>query len=79
MQKKTALAMPSARAVAARFRIVGPDSRPSLYRYLQARLAALPGSPLVASEPDVRQLDWIGVQIWLSYPAADLPALLRLP
>lgn len=78
-QKKTALAMPPAKTVAARFRIVGPERRPELSRYLQARLAALPGSPSVAPEPDARQADWSGVQIWLSYPAADLAALLRMP
>ena len=80
-QKKTALAMPPARAIAARFRLVGPDA-PDLRRYLQARLAALPGGPTVtadaeASAPQSLRPDWAGVQIWLAYPAADLPALLR--
>ncbi len=80
-QKKTALAMPPARAVAARFRVVGPDA-PGLRRFLQARLAALPGSPTVTADADAPQPqcpDWAGVQIWLAYPAADLPALLRAP
>ena len=80
-QKKTALAMPPARAVAARFRVVGPDA-PGLRRFLQARLAALPGSPTVTADADAPQPqypDWTGVQIWLAYPAADLPALLRAP
>lgn len=76
-QKKTALAMPPAQAVAARYRIAGPEAGPEMHRYLQSRLAALPGSPSVAAEPDARMGDWAGVQIWLSYPAADLPALLR--
>ena len=76
-QRKTALAMPPAQAVAARFRIVGTEGRPELHRYLRARLAALPGSPTVLSEPAALREDWAGVQIWLSYPAADLPGLLR--
>lgn len=81
-QKQTALAMPPARAVTARFRVVGPNAGPDLRRYLQARLAALPGGPTVlpGSEADPATLgrpDWSGVQIWLTYPAADLPALLR--
>ncbi len=78
-QKKTALAMPPARAVAARFRVVGPDA-PGLHRFLQARLAALPGGPTVTADADAPQpcrADWAGVQIWLAYPAADLPTLLR--
>lgn len=83
-QKRTALAIPPARAVSARFRIVGPDTLPSLRRYLQARLAALPGGPTVTSYSEASpaasgQQDWAGVQIWLAYPAADLPALLRTP
>ncbi len=83
-QKKTALATPPARAVSARFRIVGPDARPELGRYLQARLAALPGGPAVAPDADALPFqavrpDWAGVQIWLAFPAADLPALLRAP
>lgn len=85
-QKKTALAMPPARAVSARFRVVGPDARPGLGRYLQARLAALPGGPVVAPDSGAPQAgrpewtsEWTGVQIWLAYPAADLPALLRAP
>ncbi len=83
-QKRTALAMPPARAVTARFRVVGPDARPDLRRYLQARLAALPGSPTVTPPSEAFQgaslrPDWAGVQIWLAYPAADLPALLRTP
>jgi len=88
-QKRTALAMPGARAVAARFRVVGPDA-PDLRRFLQARLAALPGGPTVTAEtgnaetgnadaPLQGHADWAGVQIWLAYPAADLPALLRAP
>ncbi len=82
-QKKTALAMPPARAVAARFRIIGPDV-PDLRRYLQARLAALPGSPMVVADaettaPQTGRPEWTGVQIWLAFPAANLPALLRAP
>ena len=83
-QKRTALAMPPARTVTARFRVVGPDARPDLRRYLQARLAALPGGPTVTPHSEASQgaslrPDWAGVQIWLAYPAADLPALLRTP
>ena len=83
-QKRTALAMPPARAVTARFRVVGPEARPELGRYLQARLAALPGSPTVTPHSEASQgtslrSDWAGVQIWLAYPAADLPTLLRAP
>ena len=85
-QKRTALAMPPARAVAARFRVVGPDA-PDLRRFLKARLAALPGGPTVTADaetgnaeaPQTARADWAGVQIWLAYPAADLPALLRAP
>lgn len=82
-QKKTALAMPPARAVAARFRVVGPDT-PGLRRHLQTRLAALPGGPVVttdfeAATPQHGRPEWSGVQIWLAYPAADLPTLLRAP
>jgi len=83
-QGRTALAMHPARAVTARFRVVGPDARPDLHRYLQARLAALPGGPTVTLHSEPSQAasgwpDWMGVQIWLAYPAADLPALLRVP
>lgn len=84
-QKRTALATPPARAVTARFRVVGPGASPSLGRYLQARLAALPGGPTVTVHSEASQTiqttslrpDWAGVQIWLAYPAADLPALLH--
>ncbi len=82
-QGKTALAMPPARAVSARFRVVGPEAQPELGRYLRARLAALPGGPAVlpeeASPASPLRPDWTGVQVWLAYPAADLPALLRTP
>ena len=82
-QKKTALAMPPARALTARFRVVGPDA-PDLCRYLRTRLAALPGGPTVTAEAGAEisqslRPDWAGVQIWLAFPAADLPALLRAP
>ena len=84
-QKRTALAMPPARAVTARFRVVGPETSPSFGRYLQARLAALPGGPTVTVHSEAARTtqatslrpDWAGVQIWLAYPAADLPALLH--
>ncbi len=75
----TALATPPARAVAARFRICGNGTRPALCRHLQVRLAALPGAPSVVAAADSAQTDWTGVQVWLSFPAADLPALLREP
>lgn len=83
-QKRTALAMPPARAVTARFRIVGLNPPLDLRRYLQARLAALPGGPTVTCHSEASQAtflrpDWVGVQLWLAYPAADLPALLRAP
>jgi len=83
-QKRTALAMPPARAVTARFRVVGPNALLDLRRYLPLRLAALPGGPTVTLHSEAAQtasggLDWTGVQIWLAYPAADLPALLRTP
>lgn len=82
-QKKTALVMPPAQTVAARFRVVGPDT-PGLRRHLQTRLAARPGGPVVttdfeAATPQHGRPEWSGVQIWLAYPAADLPALLRAP
>jgi len=83
-QKRTALAMSPARVVTARFHVVGPDARPDLRRHLQARLAALPGGLVVTLHSGAPQAapggaDWTGVQIWLTYPAADLPALLRTP
>ena len=83
-QKRTALATPPARAITARFRIVGPEASPELGRYLQARLAALPGNPAVTSDAEAfgavsLRPDWAGVQIWLAYSAADLPDLLRIP
>ncbi len=87
-QKKTALATPPARAVSARFRVVGPDA-PDLCRYLRTRLAALPGGPVVTGDSVTAEAgaeasyslrpEWAGVQIWLAFPAADLPALLRAP
>ena len=87
-QKKTALVMSpaqtvAAQTVAARFRVVGPDT-PGLRRHLQTRLAARPGGPVVttdfeAATPQHGRPEWSGVQIWPAYPAADLPALLRAP
>jgi len=75
--RMTALATPPARAVAARFRICGGGVRPALGRHLQTRLAALPGGPSVVASADSARTDWSGVQVWLSFPASDLPALLR--
>ena len=80
-QKMTALAMPPAQAVSARFRLYGPalsDEQASAWgRYLPTRLAALPGQPTVAADPPVLSSDWQGVKIWLAYPAQDLAALLQ--
>lgn len=79
-QKMTALAMPPARAVSARFRVCGPDAAgdiAAMDRFLRARLAALPGRPEVASEPSLPSPDWQGVKIWLSYPTDELQTLLR--
>lgn len=76
-QKMTALAMPPAQAVAARFRICGPDGQAEMKRYLTARLAALPGSPSVICEMPALSQDWAGVKVWLSYRSQDLPALLQ--
>ena len=78
-QKMTALAMPPAQAVGARFRVCGPDGgsgRGELERTLASRLAALPGGPAVTREPSAPAPGWSGVRVWLSYRAADLPALL---
>lgn len=76
-QKLTALAMPPAAAVTARFRTCGADSQPALEQYLAARLAALPGNPEVAQELAGPSMEWTGVKIWLAYRAADLTALLQ--
>lgn len=80
-QKMTALATPPARAVAARFRVCGPDfdgeHLSPFQLYLVARLSALPGTPAVAADPPLPSPNWRGVKVWLSFRAADLPALLR--
>lgn len=80
-QKMTALAMPPAHAVAARFRVCGPDvdgEHPSpLQPYLMARLSALPGTPTVAADPPLASSNWRGVKVWLSFRADALPALLQ--
>ncbi len=77
-QRLTALAVPPARALRARFRVCGPSSD-ALRRHLPLRLAALPGAPVVQAETDSASGDWQGVRVWLSYPARDLPALLKRP
>lgn len=59
-QKMTALAMPPAQAIAARFRVCGLNEQPEMNSYLAARLAALPGHPEVAGEPGVPSPDWTG-------------------
>jgi hypothetical protein len=77
-QKLTALAVPPAEAVAARFRLCGTEEADAtLGRYLAVRLAALPGSPAVSAEAALPSPDWRGVKVWLSYRAPDLAALLR--
>ena len=76
-QKMTALAMPPAQAVTARFRVCGRARQPELDRCLLARLAALPGGPTVAQEPDTPSPDWAGVKIWLSYRSRELAPLLQ--
>ena len=76
-QKMTALAMPPAQAVAARFRVCGLNERPELDAYLAARLSALPGSPAVAQEASEAATDWAGVKIWLSYRPGELTTLLQ--
>lgn len=75
-QRLTALAVPPAQAVAARFRVCGPAVT-ALERYLPARLAALPGAPAVAAETTTSSPDWQGVKIWLSYRSQDLNTLLQ--
>jgi len=75
-QHLTALAVPPAHALAARFRVCGLTDE-ALHRYLPHRLSALPGGPRVQAEPDSPPGDWRGVRIWLSYRAQDLPALLQ--
>lgn len=77
-QHLTALAVPPAQALAARFRVCGLEDG-ALQQYLPHRLAALPGSPRVQAEPDTLASDWQGVRIWLSYRAQDLPSLLQRP
>lgn len=80
-QKLTALAMPPAQAVSARFRLCGlsltAEQMSAWERYLPTRLSALPGSPTVAADPPTVSADWQGVRIWLAYPAQDLAALLQ--
>lgn len=80
-QKMTALAMPPAHAISARFRLYGPalpnEQTSEWQRYLPARLAALPGRPIVAADPPALSSDWHGVKIWLAYPAQDLASLLH--
>ena len=80
-QRLTALAMPPAEAVTARYRLCGTipsvEQMSALARYLPARLAALPGSPVVAAEAPVTSPDWQGVKIWLSYRSCDLTTLLQ--
>lgn len=75
-QHLTALAVPPAQALAARFRVCGP-ANDALHQYLPHRLAALPGGPRVQAETDSVSGDWQGVRIWLSYRTQDLPALLQ--
>ncbi len=77
-QHLTALAVPPAQALAARFQVCGPADE-ALHQYLPHRLAALPGAPRVQAEPDSPPGDWRGVRIWLSYRAQELPALLQRP
>lgn len=77
-QRLTALAVPPACALAARFRVCGAADD-ALQRGLPHRLHALPGSPRVQAEADTVPGDWQGVRIWLSYRAQDLPALLARP
>jgi len=78
-QRLTALAVPPAQALTARFQVCGPADE-ALHRYLPHRLHALPGGPRVQAEADGPPGDWQGVRIWLSFRAQDLPALLqRLP
>ncbi len=77
-QHLTALAVPPAQALTARFRVCGPADE-ALHRYLPHRLHALPGGPCVQAEADDPPGDWRGVRIWLSYRAQDLPALLQRP
>lgn len=80
-QKMTALAMPPARAVSARFRLYGAalsNEQTSVWeRSLTARLGALPGSPMVSADPPCLSADWQGVRIWLAFPTRDLAALLH--
>ncbi len=80
-QHLTALAMPPAQTVAARFRLcgaaMGNEPPSALTRYLSLRLAALPGSPTVAADQPASSSDWHGVKIWLSYRSSDLTALLQ--
>ncbi len=75
-QRLTALAVPPAQALTARFRVCGLADE-ALHRYLPYRLHALPGAPRVQAEPDSPPGDWQGVRIWLSYRAQDLPTLLQ--
>lgn len=83
-QRLTALAVPPACALAARFRVCGLDAE-ALHPALARRLHALPGGPRVQAEPDTApgedraSGDWQGVRVWLSYRAQDLPALLKRP
>jgi hypothetical protein len=79
-QKMTALAMPPARAISARFRVCGSNAdgdAAGMDRFLRSRLAALPGEPTVASEPSLLSPDWQGVKIWLSFQSDELQTLLR--
>ncbi len=75
-QHLTALAVPPAHALAARFRVCNMADE-TLLRYLPHRLHALPGEPSVQAEAQSASGDWRGVHIWLSYRAQDLPALLQ--
>lgn len=80
-QKMSALAMPPARTLAARFRLFGPplmgDQSSAWERFLPMRLAALPGQPTVSAEPPVIGSDWQGVKIWLTYSPQELTVLLQ--
>lgn len=82
-QKMTALVMPPANTISARFRLFGPaltgEQTSAWAHYLPTRLGALPGSPAVAADPPALSPDWQGVKIWLAFPAQDLAALLHKP
>ena len=80
-QKLTALTLPPASAVSARFRLCGMDfegqRKLAWNHYLTVRLGALPGAPAVTTDTIGASPDWRGVKIWLSYPSRDLATLLK--